>query len=183
MRRRCLNPRVREYPNYGGRGIKICKRWDDYRLFLKDMGRKSSPKHSLERIDVNRSYTPRNCKWATHLEQQRNRRTTLYVNYHGERISVAKLGAESVVGVELFRSRIQQGWDVERALREPKQKHWQRVKLGTKFPVRRGTSTLRFRGELLTLKQLSEKYGVSRTTMNYRLTQGWSMRRVLGLQP
>lgn len=126
MRSRCLNPNVKEYPYYGGRGIKICKRWDDYRLFLKDMGRRPSIKHSLERLNVNRNYTPDNCRWATHAEQQVNRRGTMYVTYMGKKISVSKLGMKSLVGVDLFRSRIQQGWDVERALTTPKSVNWSR---------------------------------------------------------
>jgi len=127
MRRRCLNPRVKEYPSYGGRGIKICKRWDDYRFFLLDMGRRPSPKHSLERIDVNRGYTPSNCKWATNLEQQRNRRGTMYVVYKKKRVPVSELGEQSLVGVDLFRSRIQQGWPVDRALTMPKSVRWSRT--------------------------------------------------------
>lgn len=127
MRRRCLSPYDKDYPSYGGRGIKICKRWEDYRLFLKDMGRRPTPGHSLERKNVNSHYTPSNCKWATHLEQQRNRRGTMYVVYQGKRVPVAEIGMKSLVGVDLFRSRIQQGWDVKRALTTPRLAQWKRT--------------------------------------------------------
>lgn len=75
MKKRCLNPSSIGWADYGGRGITVCDRWlADYLNFLTDMGRKPSPVHSLDRIDVNGNYEPSNCKWATLSEQARNRR-------------------------------------------------------------------------------------------------------------
>lgn len=69
MKARCLNAKNKYYYNYGGRGIKICKRWiNGFENFIQDMGPKPSSKHSLERINNNRGYTPKNCKWATRYE-------------------------------------------------------------------------------------------------------------------
>lgn len=72
MRQRCNNPKVERWPGYGGRGIKIAERWDDYENFLLDMGRAPSPKHSIERKDVDGDYCPENCVWATPNEQAVN---------------------------------------------------------------------------------------------------------------
>lgn len=83
MRNRCLCPTSTPYPNYGGRGIKVCERWFWYENFLADMGRAPSPGHSLERIDNNKGYYPENCKWATRKEQLNNTRHNLVIKYKG----------------------------------------------------------------------------------------------------
>lgn len=83
MRQRCENERNPAYKNYGARGITVCKRWLDYPKFLQDMGRRPSPQHTIERIDNNLGYLPRNCRWATRAEQLQNKRNTIYVVFRG----------------------------------------------------------------------------------------------------
>lgn len=87
MHSRCRNKNDPAYHNYGGRGISVCDRWKDYQNFLDDMGRRPTPKHTLERIDNDQGYGPDNCKWATRAEQLRNRRISVFIDFNGQRLS------------------------------------------------------------------------------------------------
>lgn len=115
MRGRCNNPNLRDFARYGGRGIKVCRRWRDYRNFLADMGRRPSSKHWLDRIDNSRGYSPSNCRWATIKEQQRNRRDTKRVRFNGETKSLAEWADVIRVPYKTLWARLKAGWTVARA--------------------------------------------------------------------
>lgn len=78
MKNRCLNPKNNGYKNYGGRGIKICDRWNDFANFLADIGPRPGKEYSLDRIDSNGNYEPSNCRWATRKEQAATKRLKVF---------------------------------------------------------------------------------------------------------
>lgn len=78
MKQRCSNPKSLHYADYGGRGIKVCDRWmHSFSNFIQDMGERPSNRYSIERIDVNGDYCPKNCKWDTWSNQTKNQRRWL----------------------------------------------------------------------------------------------------------
>lgn len=74
MRHRCNNSNDPNYKYYGGRGIKVCERWDKFENFLSDMGFRPKGKMTLDRINNDGNYEPGNCRWVTHKENCQNRR-------------------------------------------------------------------------------------------------------------
>lgn len=119
MRRRCNNEKHKRFENYGGRGIKVCKRWDKFENFLHDMGRKPRPDMTIERLDNNGDYEPQNCVWETRALQNRNKRNTIVVTYKGRKWLFTDLIKELGVSRMLVYGRLKNGWPLEAALAIP----------------------------------------------------------------
>lgn len=120
IRARCYNPNSNDYKHYGGRGIKICKEWEEYETF-ESWALKSGYRTGLtiERIDVNGDYCPNNCKWITQREQTRNKRTTIYLTAFGKTKSLLDWAEEYGKSPGVLRTRIKRGWPVEEAISLP----------------------------------------------------------------
>lgn len=87
---RCHNPSNSRYAGWGGRGISVCPEWrNDFMAFLNHVGKKPSPKHSIDRIDNDRGYGPGNCRWALPYTQMRNSRLVVFVEIDGIRLCVS----------------------------------------------------------------------------------------------
>lgn len=120
MRNRCYNPSVKGYINYGGRGITVCPEWrDSFDQFYKDMGKKPTPKHSIDRINNDGNYEPGNCRWATHRDQCNNRRGNISLKYNGKTQTPAQWGRELGISRATIIQRLSYGWTVERTLSTP----------------------------------------------------------------
>ena len=166
MLRRCYTPHRNGYENYGGRGITVCARWRrSFTAFLHDVGPRPSAKHSLERRNNNRGYTPANVYWATAKAQQRNKRNNLYVTFRGERKALAEWADCLGIDYEAAKQRLYLGWSAEDALTRSKRKltrlaraQWERLsrmyasgkysqhELGVLFNVHQSVISRKLRG-------------------------------------
>ena len=109
MRDRCSNPRAKQFSDYGGRGIRVCDRWQNsYANFAADMGPRPDG-FSLDRIDNDGDYAPGNCRWADRKTQQRNQRRAVYVVIEGIRHRAIELADASGLKVDTIVKRAGQG--------------------------------------------------------------------------
>lgn len=120
---RCTNARTSGYPNYGGRGISVCDRWRNFEFFLEDMGTRPTPRHSLDRIDVNGNYEKSNCRWVTKETQANNTRTNVYLVHNGDTATIAQWSRRIGIKSGTIWYRLNHGWSVDAALTTPAQKH------------------------------------------------------------
>ncbi len=119
MLQRCYNPKNHNYLRYGKRGIKVCDRWrHSFENFYCDMGEK--PKDlTIERIDNNKNYTPKNCKWATMHEQNNNMRSNISITLHNETHNIAQWTRIKKFKPTTIYDRIYAGWSPEKAVMTP----------------------------------------------------------------
>jgi hypothetical protein len=120
MTSRCVNPANDAYQAYGGRGIAVCDRWQDFAAFAEDMGPRPSPLHTIDRRNNNGNYEPDNCRWATPSEQQRNRRNNRLLTLNGETLCLAEWAERLGITDDMIRQRLDKlGWTIEQALTTP----------------------------------------------------------------
>ena len=119
MLRRCTDPKYRLFHLYGGKGIEVCERWEDFHVFAEDMGNKPSPQHSLDRVDGNGNYEPSNVRWADDLTQGRNTSRVKLLEVMGESRCSAEWASLFGVNVKTLRGRIAKGWSIRDALEVP----------------------------------------------------------------
>jgi hypothetical protein len=119
MRRRCRDSRY--YPQY--EKIELYNPWRQYENFKKDMGLPPTPQHSIDRIDNNRGYFPGNVRWATSVEQTRNRTNTVLLTINGKTRPMAEWMEikETPVSRDAVVLRLKKGWSPEDALTKPNQ--------------------------------------------------------------
>lgn len=121
IRLRCNNPQDQHYPLYGGRGISVCKEWDESYEAFRDwaLANGYADGLSIDRIDVDGNYKPSNCRWATNQEQQNNKRTNVYLTFNGKTQTIVQWAREVGINPVTLNARIRRyRWSVERALTE-----------------------------------------------------------------
>ena len=126
MKARCYNPHTRAYHNYGGRGIQVCDEWrNSYETFVRDMGRRPSSRHTLERVNNNENYSPKNCIWATYADQARNKRTNVFITINGITRCLSEWSKVSGIKRRTLEERVKNNWSPETLLGPPRfNKRW-----------------------------------------------------------
>ncbi len=118
MKNRCNNKNATHYERYGGRGITYNPTWNDFNVFLNDMGLKPDSSMELERINNDKHYCKENCRWATRKEQTRNRggkRATRLYTFEGKTMCIADWAKEIGIAPQSMQKRLNKGWPLERA--------------------------------------------------------------------
>lgn len=122
MKQRCYNINNTHYNDYGARGITICDGWkNDFMLFYTwAMENGYRDDLTIDRIDVNGNYEPKNCRWVTMKEQANNKRCSHYLEYDGERLTISEWAKKLNVPAYLLRGRLKLGWSIDRTLNTEK---------------------------------------------------------------
>jgi len=116
IKARCTNPNHKDFPDYGGRGIKMCQRWmDSFEAFFEDMGKKPDGMKSIDRIDVHGDYCKENCRWANDYTQSRNKRNNRYLEFNGLEMCLTDWSRHLGISVSTLIQRLQE-WPLEKAL-------------------------------------------------------------------
>jgi hypothetical protein len=125
MHSRCEDKENVAYKHYGASGVTVCERWRDFREFYLDVGKRPSPKHSIDRHpNPGGNYEPDNVRWATSTEQARNKKTTKLISYSGKQMCLKEWCEVLGLSYERVRSRMRLGWSVENAFSVAKCNRW-----------------------------------------------------------
>jgi len=172
MKTRCYNKKNKGYPNYGARGIKVCDEWQQFVPFYKwAIANGYDDDLELDRIDNDGSYTPDNCRFVTHTENNRNRRNNRLITAFGETKCMQAWIADERCKVETktLQGRLDGGWPAEIALKKP---------------ASRGKWLTAF-GETKMVKDWMDdkRCQVCREIFNRRLRMGWTIEKALTEKP
>lgn len=121
MVQRCTNPDDKNYHNYGGRGITVCKRWMKFIHFLEDMS-EAPEGYQIDRIDNNKRYCKSNCQWTTAKINNRNKRNNHLITHDGKTQCLAAWAEEFNINYKTLGKRLSRGWSIKKALTTPVKK-------------------------------------------------------------
>lgn len=115
MKQRCTNPNHAAYENYGGRGISVCARWENFQNFFEDMGEKPVGKE-LDRENNDLPYEPSNCRWVDKIDNIMNRRCTRYLEVNGITKTWVEWANEAGITRGALKQRLNRGWSPAEAV-------------------------------------------------------------------
>lgn len=168
MKARCYNPNNAAYYRYGGKKknpILMCPEWiNSFENFYRDMGKRPSKNHSIDRLDNLKGYSKENCAWRTSKEQSNNTRRNTKLTYNGETHSIADWAEITGISLNALRHRHQRGWEIKKMLTTPSRK----------------PEYFYYKGEFKTLSEWCIFLDLNVSTVYNRINQsGWSVERAL----
>lgn len=154
MIERCENKNARYYCNYGGRGISVCKEWHDFEEFASwALNNGYTNDLTIDRIDNDGNYCPKNCKWSTKIEQENNKRTNRKVEMDGKVLNLCKWCEIYGISRDTVQSRLRLGWSIDDAIKKP-------------VPPKKKVLCVET-GEIFdTAREAGNKYGVAKTSIS-----------------
>lgn len=172
MKDRCYNKNHHAYQRYGGRNITVCDEWkDDFLAFEKwafENGYNENAPHgqcTIDRIDVNKSYSPDNCRWVSLIEQANNTRNTIWITFNGKTQTLLDWAKELNIDSKLLRRRYEDGFNLEEIF---SQEH-----------IDRNSQILSFNGEEHSIVEWAKITGISVNTLYTRHRRGWPVDKML----
>lgn len=154
MKDRCFNPKCLRYKDYGGRGIFMCEEWkNSFESFMKwSMANGFEEKLTIDRIDVNKGYSPENCRWIPLSEQNDNKRTSRYITYQGKTLTIKEWAARTGIPYSRIKYRLNNGYSEYEIFEEKK-------------TFKKYT----YNGKTMTISEWSEYLNISKQTLYSRL--------------
>jgi hypothetical protein len=122
MRDCCLRQAARSWPRFGGRGVTVCEAWEDFRVFLRDMGPRPSPKHGLLLAEGASEFGPMTTTWAARSERRPSNKKARLVTFRGETLTIAEWSRRSGLPWATIGQRLDRGMSIEEALTTPSKK-------------------------------------------------------------
>lgn len=160
IRKRCNNKNHKFYDRYGGRGIKVCDRWNNFKNFYDDMGSRPSSEYEIDRINNDGNYEPDNCRWVTHKEEMNNTSANHLIEFNGKTQTMTQWSEEIGISIQTLANRINtHKWFIERALTTP---------------VIDQNKYITYNGETLTISEWSELLGISKDLLRFRINK-WGL--------
>ena len=118
MKQRCQNPKRPDYKNYGGKGVSVCEEWQEFDSFyLWAINNGYADTLTIDRVDPDGNYSPKNCRWTPQKEQENNRTNNVLICFNGETHTRQEWSEITGIKYTTIRNRIDNlGWPIERAL-------------------------------------------------------------------
>lgn len=120
MRRRCFDPKNKRWANYGGKGVTICKEWNDYSVFRSwAMENGYADNLTIDRKDADGNYCPDNCRWADAKTQANNVSRNRIIEHDGKKMTMSEFADYLGISYSALQHRMDRNWDMESIVSTP----------------------------------------------------------------